>query len=87
MSNSILSLIGNTPLVSLNRILGEGMAAILGKAGELQSHGQHKGPHRTGHDRGCRGVGKAPAGIHPGGAHQRQCRVALAMVAAAKATP
>ena len=31
MSNSILSLIGNTPLVSLNRIPGEGTAAILGK--------------------------------------------------------
>ena len=68
--NSLLDLIGNTPLLRLSPSLGAtSRAATTGPAGARQGGVPQprrlgEGPHRHADDRGGRGLGRAPAGRH-----------------------
>ena len=84
MSNSILSLIGNTPLVSLNRIPGEGTAAILGKLESYNPTGSIKDRIALGMIEDAEASGRLLPGYTLVEPTSGNAGVALAMVAAAK---
>ena len=47
IADSVLDLIGNTPLVRLNRLPGTGSATVLAKVESQNPGGSVKGPHRA----------------------------------------
>ena len=51
IASNVTELIGNTPLVRLNRITGGLKAEIVAKLEFLQPGSQRQGPHRLLHDR------------------------------------
>ncbi len=54
IADDVTQLIGNTPLVRLNRIADGAEAEIVVKIGVLQPSPQRQGPHRDVHDRSSR---------------------------------
>ncbi len=57
IANNVTELIGNTPLVQLNRIAARVEGPDRCQIGIFQSGSQREGPHRRGHDR-CGGKGR-----------------------------
>lgn len=84
MSNSILSLIGNTPLVSLKRIAGDGAASLLGKLESYNPTGSIKDRVALGMVDEAEAAGRLLPGYTLVEPTSGNAGVALAMVAAAK---
>ena len=84
MSTSILSLIGNTPLVSLRRIMEEGTAAVLGKLESYNPTGSVKDRIALGMIEDAEKSGRLLPGYTLVEPTSGNSGVALAMVAAAK---
>ncbi len=84
IADGALDLIGNTPIVRLEKIRPAGSAEILGEVRSVQPRRQHQGPHRPGDDRRRRREGAAEARRHDRGADLGNTGIGLAVVAAAK---
>ena len=84
MSKSILSLIGNTPLVSLDRIAGDGAATLLGKLESYNPTGSIKDRVALGMVEDAEAAGRLLPGYTLVEPTSGNAGVALAMVAAAK---
>lgn len=84
MSNSILSLIGNTPLVSLDRIAGDGAASLFGKLESYNPTGSIKDRTALSMVEDAEAAGRLLPGYTLVEPTSGNAGVALAMVAAAK---
>ena len=74
IADSVLDLIGNTPLVRLNRLPGTGSATVLAKGGVPEPRRECQGPHRTLDDRGRGAAGRAAGGLDARRADQQEHR-------------
>ena len=73
-AETVLDLVGNTPLVKLNSVTEGIQATVLVKIEYLNPGGSLEGPHRAAHHRRRRARGQAEAGRHDRRADQRQHR-------------
>ena len=73
-AESLVDLVGNTPLVRLTRVSADLRPLVLAKVESLNPGGSRQGPHRARHDRGGRGERRAQAGRHDRRADERQHR-------------
>ncbi len=72
--DSVLDLIGWTPLIRLHRVTEGIRTPVYGKARVHEPGGLCQGPDRSRNHRGRRGCRRAPAGRHHRGGYQRQHR-------------
>jgi hypothetical protein len=69
IADSVIDLVGRTPMIRLNRIVPGGSAEVLGKMEALEPRRQRQGPHRPQHDQG--GGARTPARKHDRRADER----------------
>ena len=81
-TNSILDLIGNTPVVELHTVQHESQGSDPGEARGQQPRGIRQRPSSLAHVQGRRGAGSAEAWRSAAGSHQREHGIAMAMIAA-----